>query len=277
MSAAQLERLQEHLQRLRLFKVRERLEALLQDATTQETPYADFLDLVLTEEVASKTAKHVTMRTRLARFPFVKSLETFDFSYQPSLDKKQIQTLATCHFIEHRENVVLLGPPGVGKTHLAVGLGLKAIERGYRVLFTTAASMIAALSRAVSENRLDERLKIYTVPRLVIVDEIGYLPIDRAGANLFFQLISRRYERGPMILTTNQSFGSWGEVFGRPGHCDRDSRPDPASRDHRQHPGQFVSAQREAEGRPRPSGRGDGVNPGGGIFNYQAWGNLDCR
>src|SRR5439155_1300776 len=114
----------------------------------------------------------------------------------------------------HGENVVLLGPPGVGKTHLAVGLGLKAIERGYRVLFTTAASMIAALTRAVSENRLDERLKIYTVPRLLIVDEIGYLPIDRAGANLFFQLISRRYERGPMILTSNQSFGSWGEVFG---------------------------------------------------------------
>src|SRR5437867_1961329 len=106
MSAAQLERLQEHRQRLRLFNVRERLEALLQDATAKETPYADFLDLVLTEEVASKTAKHVTMRTRLARFPFVKSLETFDFSYQPSLDKKQIQTLATCHFIEHGENVV---------------------------------------------------------------------------------------------------------------------------------------------------------------------------
>jgi DNA replication protein DnaC len=105
-------------------------------------------------------------------------------------------------------------PPGVGKTHLAVGLGLKAIERGYRVLFTTAATMIATLTKALIEGRLDDKLKLYTVPRLLIVDELGYLPIDQQGANLFFQLVSRRYERGPLILTSNQSFGSWGEVFG---------------------------------------------------------------
>lgn len=131
-----------------------------------------------------------------------------------ALDKKQLQTLATCRFVELGENVILLGPPGVGKTHLAVGLRLKAIQHGYRVLFTTAAALISTLTKAMGEERLEDKLKLYTIPRLLIVDEIGYLPIDRQGANLFFQLISRRYERGPVILTSNQSFANWGDVFG---------------------------------------------------------------
>lgn len=211
---AQLERLGEHLRKLRLLKSSERLEALLQHAAAQELPYAEFLEQLLGEEVAAKTSKNIAMRTAMARFPFVKPLETFDFAYQPSIDKKQLQTLASCHFIEHGDNVIVLGPPGVGKTHLAVSLGIKAIAAGYRVLFTTAAHLIATLTKAHAEGRLDEKLKVYTMPRLLLVDEIGYLPIDRVGANLFFQLISRRYERGPMILTSNQSFGAWGEVFG---------------------------------------------------------------
>lgn len=214
MTAAQLERLQESCHRLRLVKSRERLEALLQEASTKEWSYADFLEAVLTEEVTSKTEKHITMRTNLARFPFVKTLEAFDFGYQPGLDKKQLQALATCRFVELGENILLLGPPGVGKTHLAVGLGVKAIQHGYRVLFTTAAAMISTLTKAMNEGRLEDKLKLYTIPRLLIVDEIGYLPIDRQGANLFFQLISRRYERGPVILTSNQSFANWGDVFG---------------------------------------------------------------
>ena len=168
---------------------------------------------MLGEEGVAKAEKNITMRMSLARFPFVKSLESFDVTYQPSLDKKQIQQVATCHVIEYGANLVILGPPGVGKSHLAIGLGLNAIKRGYRVMFTTAAAMIATFTRALTEKRLEDKLKRYTIPRVLIIDEIGYLPIDRTGANLFFQLISRRYEKGPMILTSSQSVGAWGKVF----------------------------------------------------------------
>jgi DNA replication protein DnaC len=159
-------------------------------------------------------AKHITMRTCLARLPFVNSLEAFDCADQPSLEKTPLQQVATCHVIEQGEHRVLVGPPGVGKSHLAIGLGPKAIERGYRVWCTTAAAMIATLTRALAENRLEDKLNLYTIPRWLIIDEIGDLPIDRTGAKLFFQLISRRYEKGPMIVTSHQSFGAWGEVFG---------------------------------------------------------------
>ncbi len=214
MSTPQMQRIGENLKRLKLPKIQERLEALLQEATQRELSYSELIDRMLAEEVAAKTDKAIGLRTKLARFPYVKTLEAFDFKYQPSLDEKQIRELATCRFLENGENLVLLGPPGVGKTHLAVGLGLKAIAAQYRVLFTSATALIATLAKAHAENRLEEKLKVFTVPKLLIVDEIGYIPIDQLGANLFFQLISRRYERGPMILTSNQSFAHWGEIFG---------------------------------------------------------------
>jgi DNA replication protein DnaC len=172
------------------------------------------LEELLSRESAAKHERHTAMRTAMARFPFQKTLESFDFRFQPSLDPKLIRELATGRFIADGDNVLLLGPPGVGKTHLAVGLGLKACGLGYRTAFTTAAALLVTLTKAYNENRLEERLKLLCQSRLLIIDEIGYLPIDRPAANLFFQLVSRRYEKGSVLLTSNQSLASWGEVFG---------------------------------------------------------------
>ncbi len=214
MTNPQLARLQEHLGQLKLVTIQARLETFLQEASAQDITYADFLDRLLAEEMAAKSEKYVAMRTVMARFPYRKTLESFDFGFQPSVDRKKLQELATCRFLEHGDNLVFLGPPGTGKTHLAVALGLKAVQQGHRTLFTSAMSLIAALTKAYAENRLEERLKQYSLPKLLIIDEIGYIPIDQHGAHLFFQLISRRYERGAIVLTSNQSFGQWGEVFG---------------------------------------------------------------
>src|SRR5215813_9086121 len=214
MSTPQLERLHENCRQLRLHQVAQELTARLEQAAKKELSYADFLDELLAAEVGAKTQKHHQMRITMARFPFHKSLETFDFKFQPSMDPKLIRELATGRFIEGGDNVLFLGPPGVGKTHLAVALGMKACEQGVRTLFVTATALITTLGKALAEGRLDERLKLLAQPQLLIIDEIGYLPIDRQGANLFFQLVSRRYERGSIILTSNQSLGAWGEVFG---------------------------------------------------------------
>ena len=212
MSAAQFERIQEHLQRLRLFKSRERLEALLQEASTQELSYADFLDQVLTEEVTAKTAKHITMRTSLARFPFVKTLDQFDFSFQSALNEAQIRELATARFVAHGENILLLGPPGVGKTHLAVSLGVAAIMGGISVVFFTVADLVDLVQQDVKEDRLERRLHALSKPKLLILDEMGYVPLDQRSAQFLFRLISRRYQKGSIILTRNKSYGEWGDV-----------------------------------------------------------------
>ncbi len=214
MTTPHLDRLRTACHRLRLYQVEAELPTLLEQAAKRETSYADFLDEVLAREVGAKTQKHLAMRVAMARFPFRKTLESFDFKFQPSIDAKLIRELATGRYIEGGDNVLLLGPPGVGKSHLAVALGLNACEQGYRTLFTTAAGLITTLGKALAENRLDEKLKLLAQPAVLIIDEIGYIPIDRQGANLFFQLISRRYERGAIIVTSNQSLGAWGDVFG---------------------------------------------------------------
>lgn len=216
MSGLQVERIQAHMVRLKLFRTAPLLEALLQEASKKELSYSDFLEELFTSEVASKQEKKTAMLAAMAHFPFQKSLESFDFKFQPSLDPKVIRELSGGRFIAEAENVLLLGQPGVGKTHLAVALGLKACALGYRTLFVTGAGLITTLMRAQGENRLEEKLKQLVQPRLLIIDEIGYLPMERPGANLFFQLVSRRYERGSILITSNQSLAGWGEVFGDP-------------------------------------------------------------
>jgi DNA replication protein DnaC len=200
-------RVQEHLRRLRLTHVQGRLDALLSEAARRESSFLDFLDRVLQEEVTAKQGKRIAMGMQIAHFPSVKTLDAFDFKCQPSLDARLVRELATGRFIANGENVLVFGPPGVGKTHLA-------IAQGHSVLFTTATSLLAALAKAENEGQLAERVAFFSKPKLLVVDELGYLPFEKRSAHLFFQLVARRYERGSMLLTTNQMVSQWGSVFG---------------------------------------------------------------
>jgi DNA replication protein DnaC len=207
-------RLLQRLQKVCLTYTAERLDAILSEAARKEPTYLEFLDSVLGEELQSREIKRLTMHIKIAHFPAVKTLDDFEFRFQPSVDQKLIRELATSRYLAHGENVLVFGPTGVGKTHLAIALGRAAVETGHTVLFTTATALLTSLAHAESEGQLADKLLYYSKPKLLVVDELGYLPFEKRSAHLFFQLVARRYERGSVLLTTNQMVPQWGTVFG---------------------------------------------------------------
>jgi len=211
-----IERLRETVGALSLTALDGRLENLLEQAAKTEPSYGDFLLEVLSTEVEARRQRYLKTRLQLAHLPYVKTFEQFDFGFQPSIDERQIRELRTLRFVHDASNVIFLGPPGVGKTHLAVALAEAAIRAGQAAYFMTAHDLVDDLGRAYREGRLDRRMRVYLAPRVLIIDEMGYLPLDDLGATIFFQLVSARYERGSIILTSNKSYGEWGSIFGDP-------------------------------------------------------------
>ena len=200
---------------LRLSALADLYGPLAQDAAAKkDVSYADFLEGVLRAERDARRIRSREMLTRTAGFPALKTLDAYDFAFATGAPRQQIQELAALGFVERHGNIVLLGPSGTGKTHLAIAFGLLAAQRGWKVRFTSAADLVIGLEAAHRQGRMKEFMhRIVAAPKLLIIDEIGYLPFGREQANLFFQVIARRYEKGSLILTSNLSFGSWDEAF----------------------------------------------------------------
>jgi DNA replication protein DnaC len=194
--------------------LRQSVARLAERARAEGWSHEEFLAACLQREVAAREAHGGEGRIRQARFPARKSLEEFDFDHARGLKREQVAHLGTLDFVTARENVVFLGPPGTGKTHLAIGLSIRACQAGHRVLFATAAGWVNLLADAHAAGRLQaELIRLGRYP-LIVVDEVGYIPFEPEAANLFFQLVSARYERASLIVTSNKPFGRWGEVFG---------------------------------------------------------------
>ena len=207
------ERLHNNLQYLKLNTIEELLDNFLETAARDNKTTMEVLDYLFEQEKKHREAVAIERRMKSAVFPVKKTLEEFDFEFQKSIDKNVIKDLATLRFVYNSENVVFLGPPGVGKSHLAIALGIEAVKAGISVHFTNTGNLIERLKTANQEGMLEKKLRDLMKYKVLIIDEIGSLPFDEEGAHCLFQLISRRYEKSSMILTSNKSYGEWGEIF----------------------------------------------------------------
>ena len=206
------DRVHESLITLGLETVEHTIDNYLENA--RDRSVIEVLDHLLSEEVKSKRSKRYETKLKYAGFPFCKTMEEFDFSFQKSIDRSVIDDLMTLRFIHNRENVVFLGPPGVGKTHLSVALGMRALQSDITTYYISAVKLVQSLRKEYMRGRLNILLRSYSRYALMIVDEIGYLPLNREESNLLFQLVSYRYEKTSTIFTSNKSFSEWGEVIG---------------------------------------------------------------
>jgi DNA replication protein DnaC len=207
------ERLHHNLKLLKLRTFESILDNYLEIAAKEKRSTIAILDYLVERELRSKESRSLALRTRKAGFPAEKKLDDFDFGFQPSLDRGVINEIASLKFIHNAENVVLLGPPGVGKTHIAIALRIEAVKAGFRVQFANASGLIERLAKADREMKFEEMIRELARCQLIIIDEMGNLPFDDFGAHCFFQLISRRYERASIIITSKKSYGEWGEIF----------------------------------------------------------------
>lgn len=199
---------------LELTGIKEKLSTSLDEFNKSSKSFLEVLNDLLIEEIRYREKHKAENNIKTAHFPFHKTLNDFDFDYQPAINKKLILDLETLRFIDEQKNIIFVGTSGVGKTHLATALGIEAAKKRYSVYFISCNDLINNLMTAYKENRADLRIKHYLKYKLLIIDEIGYLPIDKIGSNLFFQLISKRYENKSTIITTNQTFDKWSQVFG---------------------------------------------------------------